>query len=404
MSYEENPEEEGKEENPLSRMVDDLIIRAIKEKASDIHFEPLDDKVSVYLRVDGIMRLIDSMSLSNLETAISRLKVMAQLDITERRKPQDGHILFYTKGLLPLNSINLRLSVFPTIFGSAAVIRILYRQDLLFENFEKLGLDKETTEKLGKTLKKRSGMILVTGPGGSGKTTTLYTILNSLKSKKEKLNILTLEDPVELSLPGIRQSQIYPEIEFTFATGLRSILRQDADAIMVGEIRDRETADISIRSTLTGSLFFSTMHTMNSVGAIARFLEFNLPRSLISFSLIAVIAQRLVRNICPNCKTKAKSSRDLIDLAKISKEDESKLLFGKGCDSCGNTGYLGRTGIFEVMFIDKEIQRLILEEASFAEIEMHAINNGMQTLREAALKKVLQGITTLDEVFRVISL
>jgi type II secretory ATPase GspE/PulE/Tfp pilus assembly ATPase PilB-like protein len=382
--------------------VDAIITQGINAKASDIHFEPQRDKFVVYYRIDGVLHFVDSMPLAYLETAIAHLKILAHLDITEHRRPQDGHILFQPKSLLYTQPIDLRLSIFPTAFGEAAVLRVLQRKDLLFESLEKLGMESETAERLRKILQKPSGMILVTGPGGSGKTTTLYTILNYLANQKPKLNIMTLEDPIELLLPGIRQSQIFPEIGFTFAEGLRSILRQDANVIMIGEIRDKETAEISVRASLMGCLFFSTMHTINSVGAIIRFLEFGLPRSLIASSLLAIIAQRLVRVICPHCKVKAEPDRELMKLVGISKEDESKLFKGKGCQFCDNTGYLGRTGVFEVMFVDKEIQRLILEGAHFTEIEKQAQKNGMQTLQEAAVKKVLEGVTTLEEALRVI--
>jgi len=381
--------------------VDNIISQAITAKASDIHFEPQRDKFVVYYRIDGILNLVDSMPLAYLEPTIAHLKVLAQLDITERRRPQDGHILFQPKTLLFTQPIDLRLSIFPTVFGECAVIRILQRRDLVFESLEKLGMDSDTAERLRNVLQRPSGMILVTGPGGSGKTTTLYTILNFLASKKPKLNILTLEDPIELSLPGIRQSQIRPEIGFTFATGLRSILRQDPNVIMIGEIRDKETAEISVRAALMGCLFFSTMHTINSVGAIVRFLEFGIAPSLISSSLLVIIAQRLVRTICPYCKTETQPAEEFIKLAGLSKRGELKFFKGKGCSACNNLGYLGRTGVFEVMFVEKEIQQLILEGKPFTEIEKQARSNGMKTLREVAIEKALEGITTLEEALRV---
>lgn len=384
-----------------SEWVDSIIARGIEMGASDIHINASPEALLVRFRIDGVLHLIESMPLTYLETVIARLKVMAQLDTTERRLPQDGHILFQSGGPSHSESIDLRLSIFPTVLGEVAVIRILNRKEFLFDNLEQLGMDSDIAEKLRSVLQQPSGMILVAGPGGSGKSATLYTILNFLKSQKQEQNIITLEDPVELFLPGVRQSHIHPEIGFTFVIGLRSILRQDPNVIMIGEIRDDETAEISIRAALMGALFFSTIHTINSIGAIIRFLELGLPPSLIAASLIAIISRRLVRTICPNCKIKASPSRKLIEMSGISKEDELKLYEGKGCDFCHGSGYHGRTGVFEVMFVDKEIQRLIIERVPFTEIEKQAKINGMRTLREAAIKKALEGITTLEEAFRV---
>lgn len=389
-----------KEIRPIE-WVDNIITQGITKGASDIHIYPLRDNFLVHFRLDGVLHLIDSQPLAYLESVIARLKVMAQLNITERRRPQDGHIYFQPKTSLHPEPVDLRLSIFPTVLGEAAVIRILNRKDLLFEDIEKLGINPNIADGLRKVIQRPSGMILVTGLGGSGKTTTLYTILNFLKSQKPQRNILTLEDPVELLLPGIRQSQIHPEIGFTYTEGLRSILRQDPNVVMIGEIRDKETAEMSIRAALMGALFFSTMHTIDSVGAIIRFLEFRIARSLIASSLLVIIAQRLVRTICPHCKVKAKATKKIIESDRISLEGEPRLFEGKGCGFCDNSGYLGRTGIFEVMFINKEIQRLILEGAQFTEIEKQAQASGMQTLREAAIKKALEGVTTLEEALRV---
>jgi len=382
--------------------IDSIIAQGITTGASDIHIDSFKDRLEVRFRVDGILRPVESQTISYLKEVVARLKVMAQLDSTEHRKPQDGHILFQPKTSPRLEPVDLRLSIFPTIFGEAAVIRILNRKDLLFENIEKLGMSIDVANKLRNILQKPSGMILVTGLGGSGKTTTLYTILNFLKAQKSLRNIITLEDPVELYIPDIRQSQIYPEIGFTFGMGLRSILRQDPNIVMVGEIRDDETAEISIRAALMGALFFSTMHTINSVGAIVRFLEFSLSRSLIASALLTVVAQRLVRTICPHCKIRAKLNEQIIELSGVSEKDVSKFFTGKGCGFCDNSGYLGRTAVFEVLFIDQEIRRLIIEGASFIQIENYAKNSGMKTLQEEVIKKALKGITTLEEVIRVI--
>lgn len=384
-----------------SEWVDRIINRGVEMGASDIHFDFSRNELVVRFRIDGGLHQIDSRLLTDAETVIARLKVMAQLNPAEHRLPQDGHILFQSGNLPISDAIDLRLSIFPTVLGEVAVIRVLNRKEFLFESLEELGMESDIAERLRNILQQPSGMILVTGPGGSGKTATLYTILNFLKSQKQEQNIVTLEDPVELFLPGVRQSHIHIEAGFTFASGLRSILRQDPNVIMVGEIRDDETAEISIRAALMGALFFSTLHTINSIGAIIRFLELGLPPSLIAASLLAIVARRLIRNTCPSCKVKANPSRKLIEISGISKEDELKLYEGKGCNFCYGSGYSGRTGIFEVMFIDKEIQKLVIERAPFTEVERQAKINGMHTLREAAIKKALEGITTLEEAFRV---
>jgi type IV pilus assembly protein PilB len=379
--------------------VDGIIVQGVNKGASDIHFDPLRDKVLVRFRIDGILQTIETVATSFMEMIIARLKAMAQVDTIEKRKPQDGHILFQSDQ--NVEPIDLRLSIFPTALGEAAVLRILNRKEFLFEDFEKLGMSADVAGKLRDVVQRPSGMVLVTGPGGSGKTSTLYTLLNFLNSAKQEHNIITLEDPIELLLPGIRQSQIRPEIGFTFAEGLRSILRQDPDVMMIGEIRDDETAEISVRAALMGALFLSTMHTINSVGAIVRFSELGLSRSLIASSLLAVIAQRLVRTNCLNCKEEIIPDKKLIAASGVSIDSGTKFFRSKGCDACKNLGYSGRTAIFEVMFIDKDIQQMIMSGASFTEIEAQAKKSGMKTLREVAMQKAAEGITTIEEAIRV---
>jgi type IV pilus assembly protein PilB len=379
--------------------VDGIIVQGVSKGASDIHFDPLNDKVLVRFRIDGILQTIETVATSFMEMIIARLKAMAQIDTIEKRKPQDGHILFQPDQ--NNEPIDLRLSIFPTALGEAAVLRILNRKEFLFEDLEKLGMDKDVAEKLRGVIQRPSGMVLVTGPGGSGKTSTLYTLLNLLNSAKQEHNIITLEDPIELLLPGIRQSQIRPEIGFTFAEGLRSILRQDPDVMMIGEIRDDETAEISVRAALMGALFLSTMHTINSVGTIVRFSELGLSRSLIASSLLAVAAQRLVRTICPKCKEEIIPDKKLIAASGINIDSGAKFFRGKGCDVCKNLGFSGRTAIFEIMFIGREIQEMIMAGASFTEIEAQAKKSGMKTLREVAMQKAAEGITTIEEAIRV---
>ncbi len=375
------------------------ITKAIGMSASDIHIEPEEGKFVVRFRVDGILRVVDQLHLTYLNQVISVLKVMAGLNIAETRRPQDGHIIFRPQTIAPTASVDLRLSIFPTVYGEAAVLRIQNRKDLIFDSLDRLGIEPYDMEKLQFVLRQSEGMVLVTGPGGSGKTTTLYTILNALASSQR--NIVTLEDPVELRLHGVRQSQIHPELGFDFAQGLRSILRQDANVVMVGEIRDDDTAEISIRAALTGILFFATIHTTNSVGAIIRFIELGIPRSLVATALRVVITQRLIRNVCPHCKTKAAPSERIIEFCRIPKEYQTKFVQGKGCDECDGTGYKGRSGIFEVMFINSDIQRMIIEGSNFTDIETQAKKNGMKTLKEVAMSLALAGQTSLDEVIRM---
>jgi type II secretory ATPase GspE/PulE/Tfp pilus assembly ATPase PilB-like protein len=383
-------------ETQATAWVNDIISRGISAGASDIHIDPYREEFVVRFRVDGMLHKVDSQIISFFPRVISCLKIMANLDITEHRRPQDGHILFNSKGTFE-DDIDLRVSVFPLVINEAIVIRILGGKNLFFQDFEKLGVYSCDAERLKDILQRSSGMVLSTGPGGTGKTTTLYTILHGLRSQKK--NIITLEDPVEYYIEGLRQSQIRPEIGFDFIDGLKAILRQNPDVIMIGEIRDDKTAEASIRASLMGSLFLSTMHTTNSVGTIVRLLEFNLPRSFIASSLSLIIAQRLVRIICPYCIEEDKPSVKTFELSKASKN--KKFFKGKGCTHCDGDGYFGRKGIFEFMFINKNIQQLIINSAPFTEIEEAAKLNGMHTLREEAVRQAEKGVTTLEEVIRV---
>mgnify|MGYP001598157856 CR=1 FL=1 len=382
--------------------LDSIILKGVSMRASDIHIEPTEEGVKTFFRIDGVLNLVDSLPLEYHDAIISRLKVNANLDTTEHRKPQDGHILFSPK-VSSQNPVDLRLSVFPSILGETAVMRILNRRDLIFENIDNLGIDSEELEKLKEILHEHHGMILVTGPSGSGKTTTLYTILNYLTSRSAgRENVVTLEDPVELRLANIRQAQISPEIGFDFVQGLRSILRQDANIIMVGEIRDDETVRISLRAALTGVLFLSSILTLNSTGAIIRFTELGVPRSLIASALRLVIAQRLVRTICDECKVRADFSEQWVVKFGITEADRDRIFYGKGCNKCLGTGYFGRIAVYELLFIDKELQDSIIESKAFGEVEELANKKIKKGLREAAIQKVLEGITTFDEITRVV--
>jgi len=393
-----NNEKEAVQVTP-SDWIQETLETAIKANASDIHIEPTALNMIVRARIDGILRVVDQLDISYLNPIISCLKVMSGLNITETRHPQDGHILFNMSFVNGAQSIDMRLSIFPTIFGEAAVLRIQNRKDLIFEDLKNLGMAETDMERLQFVLQQSEGMVLVTGPGGSGKTTTLYTILNSIETTQR--NIVTLEDPVELQLKGARQSQIHPDIGYDFAQGLRSILRQDANVVMVGEIRDNDTAEISIRAALTGILFFSTIHTTNSIGAITRFIELGIPRSLVATALRVVIAQRLVRNICPYCKEQKTPSERIMEFCRIPSEYMGNFYGGKGCEKCFGTGYAGRRGIYEFLFITEEIQRLIIEGAPISQIEAEAKRNGLTTLRESALALALKGEISLDEVIRM---
>ncbi len=391
------PVKEKLKQTQATVWVKDMISKGISAGASDIHIDPYKNEFIVRFRIDGILHKVDSQPIDFYPKVISCLKVMANLDITERRRPQDGHILFSSGGTF--ESIDLRVSIFPLVINEAAVIRILGGKNLFFKDFEELGMHPSDAERLKDILQRSSGMILSTGPAGSGKTTTLYTILRKLRSLQK--NIITLEDPVEYYVEGLRQSQIRPEIGFDFVDGLKSILRQNPDVIMIGEIRDDKTAEASIRASLLGSLFLSTMHTSNSVGTIMRLLEFNLPPSFIASSLSLVIAQRLVRVICPYCIAEDKPSAKVLELSKVPKDKKIRFFKGMGCGHCEGSGYSGRKGIFELMFINKNIQQLIISGAPFAEIEEAAKLNGMHTLREEAIRQAEKGVTTLEEVIRV---
>jgi len=401
-------------EAPVTKMVEVILRNAIDGGASDVHIEPLENSVRVRYRVDGI--LYNSLMLPKKigPAIVSRIKILSNLKIDEKRKPQDGRFRMNEAG----RSIDFRVSTFPVSFGEKAVLRILDKKVGLVE-LEDLGLLKKDEKVLKEAIKEPYGIILVTGPTGSGKSTTLYSILKILN--KEGVNIVTLEDPVEYAIEGISQSQVRPEIGYTFATGLRSILRQDPDIIMVGEIRDEETAELAIHAALTGHLVFSTLHTNGALGAIPRLVDMNIQPFLISSSLKVVMAQRLVRKICPNCKEEvseipADAARMISEeLKKISKEtlkkleiqdvlekEEVKIYHGKGCSECQGKGMKGRIGIFEIIEVDNKIKRIIdSEDVQEKAIEEEARKFGYTTMKQDGIIKVLKGITTIEEVQRV---
>ncbi len=383
-------------EAPIIRLVNTVIKQAIEDRASDIHIEPFEKDLVIRFRIDGILYNMFTPPKKYQAAIISRIKIMANLNIAENRLPQDGRIQLKVGG----KDIDIRVSVFPTYYGERIVLRLLNKSDMKFD-LDSLGFSKETLKVFNDLIKKTHGIILVTGPTGSGKTTTLYSVLTRLNTAD--VNILTVEDPIEYQLHGVGQMQVKPKIDLTFAAGLRSILRQDPDIIMVGEIRDLETAEIAIQAALTGHRVFSTIHTNDAASGITRLLDMGVEPFLIASSVNAFLAQRLVRTICPHCKQSYKPDPVVVkDLGiKPSQIKGKKLYRGKGCDRCINTGYLGRTGIYELLPITNDIRRLIMEHADAVQIKEKAISNGMKTLLDDGIEKAFQGITTLEEVLRV---
>ena len=382
---------------PVIRLVNDILFRALQLRASDIHVHPYETKIQIRYRIDGI--LYDSLSLNRnvLPLIISRIKVMAGMDIAERRLPQDGRCSVR----LGQREVDLRISTVPTSYGERSVLRLLDKSTALF-GLDELGLWKEDLKKFDSLLTRSHGVIFVTGPTGSGKSTTLYACLNRINSAEK--NVITIEDPIEYQLEGISQIQVASKKGMTFATSLRHVLRQDPDVIMVGEVRDIETARMAIQSSLTGHLVFSTLHTNDSAGAVSRLLDLGVEPYLVSSSLIAIIAQRLVRKVCPNCRKVAEPTpRELreLGLGEAAAESGGKFFVGEGCEKCFQTGYRGRTGIYEMMLISEEVQNLIYKRETAGTIKKVALEAGMQTLRMDGARKVLSGITTIAEVARV---
>ncbi|MCF7887452.1 MAG: GspE/PulE family protein [Candidatus Omnitrophica bacterium] len=385
------------EDASIVRLVNQIILDANSKRATDIHIEPFRGKTSIRYRIDGM--LYDANIPQNIgnffQAIISRIKIMANLNIVERRLPQDGRAVIR----IGSEEFDLRISILPTLETESIVIRILPTK-MLF-SLEKLGLAPEELKILEGLFKKPHGIIFVSGPTGSGKTTTLYASLKKVKNTTNK--IITLEDPIEYELSGITQVQMFPEIGLTFAKGLRSVLRHDPDIIMVGEVRDFETAELAIRAALTGHLIFSTIHTNSAAGGVSRLLDIGVEPFLLASSAEAFIAQRLIRLICPNCKEEDQSVTDEIKKEIKKETGASKLRFykGKGCQKCNFTGFMGRSAIYEILLIDKEMRKLILNQASAEEIKSKAINSGMRSLRLGGWEKVVEGVTSVDEVMRV---
>ena len=380
---------------PVIRLVNDILFRALQLRASDIHVHPYENKIQIRYRIDGI--LYDTLSLNRnvLPLIVSRIKVMAGMDIAERRMPQDGRCSVR----LGQREVDLRISTVPTSYGERSVLRLLDKSTGLL-TLDELGLWEDDLKKFDSLLNRSHGVIFVTGPTGSGKTTTLYACLNRINSAEK--NVMTVEDPIEYQLEGISQMQVASKKGVTFVNALRHVLRQDPDVIMVGEVRDIETARMVIQSSLTGHLVFSTVHTNDSASTVSRLLDLGVEPYLASSSLIAIMAQRLVRKVCPDCKEEYHpTEHELRELGLGENGSGHKFYVGAGCDKCFQTGYHGRTGIYELMPVNEGIQDLIYKRESAGTIKRAALNAGLQTLRMDGARKVLAGITTIAEVLRV---
>jgi general secretion pathway protein E len=381
-------------EAPVIKLVNHIISQAIESRASDIHLEPFEEELQLRYRIDGILHELEPPP-KRLSAAITtRIKIMSKLDISERRLPQDGRIKLKILG----KDIDMRVSTLPTLHGESVVMRILDRGNLVLD-LSQMGFPEKELRQMEELIQKPYGKLLVTGPTGSGKTTTLYAALNKINTPDKK--IITIEDPVEYQMRGINQIHVKSQIGLNFAGGLRSIVRQDPDVIMVGEIRDPETADISIQAALTGHLVFSTVHTNDAAGAVTRLLDMGVENFLISSALLGVLAQRLVRVICPDCKEEAPLTSVLKTEMGLLEKENVKVYHGKGCQSCSQTGFKGRCGIYELLVIDDSIRELILKKVTAQDICDQARKNGMRTLREDGWEKVVKGITTVEEILRV---
>lgn len=387
-------EESENEEAPAIRILDQILQTGVTLKASDVHIDPSETKVMIRYRVDGMLRTEKTIPKRLQNALIARVKILSELNITDTRLPQDGRIRL----IIDAKPVDLRISTLPTVFGEKIVIRILDLSNI-FKTLTELDFSKDTLDKYQKIIEQPSGLILLTGPTGSGKTTTLYGSINELN--QEDVNIITIEDPVEYQLEGINQVQVNSAVGLTFAKGLRSILRQDPNIIMVGEIRDRETAEIAIRSALTGHLVFSTLHTNSAIAAIPRLFDMDVEPYLVVSALSAVMAQRLVKKICVDCKQSrpvTKMEKEIFDRHHI---DLTEVVEGVGCDSCRSTGYRGRSAIHELLVIDDKVKKMMMNQSDMTDIKEYVKQNGMRFLLVDGLLKVQQGITTFDEVLRV---
>ena len=384
-------------EAPVIRLVSLLITNALETRASDIHVEPFENRLAVRYRIDGVLHDVESPPKRLSAAVISRIKIMANLDIAERRLPQDGRIRLRVQG----KEIDLRVSTVPTMHGESVVMRILDKGGVALD-FARLGFEDDTLKAFLDVLLQPHGILLVTGPTGSGKTTTLYTALDRLNQPDVK--ILTVEDPVEYQMPGINQIQVKPQIDLTFANALRSIVRQDPDVIMIGEIRDLETAQIAVQSALTGHLVLSTVHTNDAPSTMNRLLDMGVEDYLLTSTIIGVLAQRLVRTLCPQCKEPYTALPEIVEqmgLRRFTQAPEITLWHAKGCKQCGNTGYTGRICILEMLPITDHLRSMVMKHAIATDLRAEAVREGMLTMYEDGLRKALKGVTTFEEVLRV---
>ncbi len=386
------------QEASVVKFVNQIIWEAYQDGATDIHIEPQENDLRVRYRIDGVLHPTPvPPQLKRFQSAIiSRVKVMAGMDIAEKRLPQDGRIGLRIRG----EDLDVRVSTMPTVYGESVSLRLLLRRSGLL-GMDKLGLCAEDEERLKRLITRPHGILLVTGPTGSGKSTSLYAWLHTINSVDKR--VITIEEPIEYEMPGINQIQVKPEIGFTFAVGLRHILRQDPDIIMVGEIRDKETAEIAIRAALTGHLVFSTLHTNDSAGAVTRLVDMGIEPFLVASSIEAIVAQRLVRRLCPACRRPRAPDERMLDRIGFPKAriEERTIYEAAGCEACRGTGYRGRTGVYEILTVNETVRSLIVQRVSSNAIKSDAIRRGMRTLRQDGWNKVLEGVTTIEEVLRV---
>jgi len=391
-----SPEKASKEDAPIVKLVNMILQESIKERATDIHIEPQEKNVIVRIRIDGVLQTIMTPPNTSLSGLVTRIKILSKLNIAEKRLPQDGRLTIKTTE----KEIDVRVSILPTIYGEKIVMRLLDKTGFDF-NLKSLGLEKELYQIFKKVIARPYGMIIASGPTGSGKSTTLYASLKEIKN--DLINITTVEDPVEYHLDGINQVQVFEHIGLTFGASLKFILRQDPDILLIGEIRDQETADIAVKFSLTGHLVFSTLHANDAVSTITRLLDLGVPPFLVGACVNLVMAQRLVRKICPHCREEYDPSEEELKLVGLSRKrlNGKKLHQAKGCRECRNTGYLGRTGIFELIPMTRKVRALIYDNANEDEIRSCAMKEGMVSMRESGLRKILDGTTTIQEVLRI---
>ena len=379
---------------PVVKMIEYLFKNSIEMRASDIHIEPFENEVRIRYRIDGQLQTVNTLDIGTLSSLTTRIKILANLNIAEKRIPQDGRII--TR--IGTDDIDLRVSILPVVFGEKIVIRILKRANVQFDKSQ-LGLSEESMNKLIKLISSPHGIILVTGPTGSGKSTTLYTLLNELNNSET--NIVTIEDPVEFMLKGINQVNVNSKSGLTFASGLRSILRQDPDIVMIGEIRDEETAQIATRAAITGHLVLSTLHTNDAPSTITRLIDMGIEPYLLASSIVGVVAQRLVRKICPNCKVSYEATEYERRLLHLDTYQQILLHYGEGCGHCNHTGYIGRVGVYEVMEITREHRQAMIQTKDSNILKDISIKNGMKTLSSECKKLVLEGITSVQELLTI---